>query len=68
MSVATRESVAVTFHGTGQACNILQVFAFEQPVSNVSFSFLRFVLRSKDRQIRVLVNHLSELSETSSLK
>lgn len=34
----------VTFHRTGQACNILEVFAFEEPVSNLSFSFLRFVL------------------------
>lgn len=40
----TRESAVVTFHGTGQACNILEVFAFEEPVSNLSFSFVHFVL------------------------
>lgn len=40
----TRESAAVTSHRTGQACNILEVFAFEEPVSDVSFSFLHVVL------------------------
>lgn len=43
-SKETRKSAAVTSHRTGQACNILEVFAFEEPVSDVSFSFLHFVL------------------------